>query len=189
MPLSKPVKRHSHHKRTINCDAFLREDNLWDIEARMIDVKAHNVDNEERGGYIPAGEAFHDISIRVTIDINFLIKHVEASIDASPFKMCNRITNAFKKLEGTRIGPGWHQQSRKLVGGVSGCTHINELLPVVATTAIQAIWPSREGDVLEGGAGIMLNTCHTWAQNSEVVEKYLPQYYRENNIIAKEQGK
>lgn len=188
MPLSRPIKRQSHHKRTINSDAFLRDDGLWDIEARMIDVKAHSVDNDERGGYIPAGEPFHDISIRITIDNTFLLKTVEASIDASPFKMCNRITGAFKKLEGTRIGPGWHQQSRRLVGGVLGCTHINELLPVVATTAIQAIWPSREGDVLEEGAAVMINTCHSWAQNSEVVKKYLPKYYREKSIIAKEKA-
>lgn len=181
MPLSKPSRRTAQHTRTVVCTGYLRDDKLWDIEARMTDVKTHDVDNAERGGYVAGGEAFHDISIRVTLDKGLHIHHIEAVIDESPFRMCSQITSAFKKLEGSRIGPGWQKQARALLGGVAGCTHLNDLLPVVATTAIQAIWPSsgKEGDegVLKEGAKFMLNSCHVWGQSSEMIKTYLPEHY------------
>lgn len=177
MPLSAAVKRGHYHRRTVVCDGFLRDDGLWDIEARMTDVKTHTVDHLEKG-HVPGGEAFHDLSIRVTMDIHFLIKEVEACIDRSPFEFCSQIVDAFKKLEGTRIGPGWHRKCRELLGGIEGCTHLNELLPVIATTAIQSTWPVRKDGYSEKGARFMLNSCHTWGESSPVIQQYHPNLYR-----------
>lgn len=184
MPLSKPVRRATHHNRMVSCNGFLREDGLWDVEARMTDIKTHDVDNPERGGYVPAGEAFHDMSIRFTLDMTLQIHKVEACIDSSPFKMCSRIGTAFRKLEGTRIGPGWQKQCKELLGGVEGCTHMNELLPVVATTAIQTMWPSSDKNVLAEGAKLMLNSCHTWGQGSDMVKHYIPEFYQPEELIS-----
>ncbi len=178
MPLSKPERRKHAHRRHISCDGFERADGLWDIEARMTDIKSEPVDNPERGGYVSAGEAFHDISLRVTLDKQLLIHKVEAAIDASPFTMCPAIVGAFKQLEGTRIGSGWLQEAKARVGGAKGCTHLHELLPVIATTGIQAIWPSLREDVMQAGAKMMLNSCHTWAEDSQVIQRYLPQHYK-----------
>ncbi|WP_286236889.1 DUF2889 domain-containing protein [Neptuniibacter halophilus] len=186
MPLSKPARRRAQHNRTIFCNGFLREDGLWDIEAAMTDVKTHDVDNEERGGYVAAGEAFHDLSIRLTLDQRLTIHQVEACIDRSPFRMCSAISNAFRKLEGTRIGPGWLSQAKQLLGGVQGCTHMNELLPVLATTAVQSMWPSMGGQVLTEGAKLMLNSCHTWGQSSAMVRHYLPEHYRDAESETRE---
>lgn len=178
MPLSRPTRRKTHHNRNVMCSGYLRDDGLWDIEARMTDIKTHDVDNLERGGYVPAGEAFHDISIRITVDTRLLIKQVEACIDYSPFRICNRISTAYQQLQGTRIGPGWHRLAKEKVGGVAGCTHMNELLPVLATTAIQTIWPSSDKDVLAEGAPFMLDSCHSWGRSSEMVKHYLPEHYQ-----------
>lgn len=178
MPLPKPQRRTARHNRQVSCQGYAREDGLWDIDARMTDIKHETLDNPERGGYVPAGEAFHDISMRLTLDLSFQIQEVHASIDGSPFGMCRQITSAFKQLEGTRIGPGWLRQCKELLGGVKGCTHLNELLPVMATTAIQAMWPAMGDNVLERGAGLMLNSCHAWGESSEVVEKYLPMHFQ-----------
>lgn len=167
-----------HHTRTVSCVGFLRDDQLWDIEARMTDVKTHDVDNAERGGYVPAGEAFHDLSIRLTLSSDLRIHQVEACIDRAPFRICNRISQSFRQLEGTRIGPGWLQQAKQLLGGVLGCTHLNELLPVLATTAVQTLWPSLKGEVLATGAKWMLNSCHAWGQSSEMIQTYLPEHYQ-----------
>jgi len=192
MPLSKPVRRKAHHSRTVICNGFLRDDELWDIEARMTDVKTYDVENPERGGYVAGGEAFHDISLRITLDKMLLIHQVESSIDEAPFQICARIEMAFRKLEGTRIGPGWQKEVKTLLGGVEGCTHMNELLPVVATTAIQTLWPSSaakgEGNVLKEGAKFMLNSCHTWGQSSEMVKVYLPEHFifQDSNSHASE---
>lgn len=39
MPLSNPVPRVARHRRAITVEAYLREDGLWDIEARLMDTK------------------------------------------------------------------------------------------------------------------------------------------------------
>ncbi len=184
MPLSKPVRRQKHHNRRVICNGFLREDEMWDIEARMTDIKTHDVDNAERGGYVAAGEEFHDLSIRITLDNSLLIHEVEACIDRAPFKMCSRISGAFRKLENTRIGPGWHKKAKELLGGVLGCTHMNELLPIVATTAVQTMWPSSKKDVLEEGARLMINSCHTWGESSEMIQQYVPRFYKPQPVEA-----
>lgn len=177
MPLSKPVRRATQHHRQVNCVGFLREDGLWDIEARMTDIKTHDVDSLERD-YVAAGETFHDLSLRVTIDMTLLVREVEACIDSSPFKMCPNICVAFKRLEGTRIGGGWLRVCKERVGGVQGCTHLNELLPVIATTTLQSIWPHTGSEVKQAGIEKMLDTCHSWDRSSTMVEKHLPEFYR-----------
>ncbi|BBB27502.1 DUF2889 domain-containing protein [Amphritea japonica] len=174
--LSKPVRRKLQHRRSIESCAYLRDDGLWDVEARMIDIKTETVPLPLRGD-VAAGEPFHDLGLRVTLDQRLLIHQIEAFIDASPFPICARITGSFRVLEGTRIGPGWHRQCKELTGGFRGCTHLNELLPVIATTAIQAVWPNSDLEVMKLGASMMVNSCHSWAQNSEVIEELLPEYY------------
>lgn len=177
MSLSKPTRRRHAHRRTIIADGYEREDGLWDIEARMTDVKSETVDNPERGGYVASGEAFHDMKLRLTLDRTLLIHEVEAVIDESPFTMCPGAVHIFKRLEGTRIGPGWQRKAKELVGGAQGCTHLHELLPVLATTTVQSLWPSMEEDVMTAGSKIMLNTCRTWAQDSDVIRRYVPDLY------------
>ncbi len=178
MPLSKPQRRQQLHHRQVNCYGYQREDGLWDIEGHMTDVKTAPVDNPERGGYIAAGEAFHDMALRITIDQSLKIHQVEACIDQSPFRMCPAVAGAFRQLEGSRIGPGWQRQVRELLGGVQGCTHLSELLIPIATTAVQTLWPSTREDVMKLGAQVMLNSCRTWAQDSEVIKTYLPELYQ-----------
>ncbi|WP_417581899.1 DUF2889 domain-containing protein [Nitrincola sp.] len=177
MPLSKPVRRKLHHRRQIVCEGYEREDGLWDIEARMTDKKTNTLDNPERGGFVAAGEYFHDIRMRLTLDRSLKIHQVEASMDATPFQMCPGIVAVYKRLEGTRIGSGWHRKALELTGGVQGCTHLNELLKPLTTTAIQTLWPSGDEDMVKLGAKGLLNTCHTWAQNSPAVQQYLPELY------------
>lgn len=176
MSLSSPVRRELQHRRSVECLGYLREDGLWDIEARMTDIKTATVALPMRGD-VPAGEPFHDLGLRVTLDQTLLIHEVEAFIDASPFNICRKIATAFKKLEGTRIGPGWPRQCKTLLGGHLGCTHLNELLPTIATTAIQTLWPNSDIDVMKLGAPMMINSCHSWAQNSDVIKVLLPDHY------------
>ena len=41
-----------------------------------------------------------------------------------------------------------------------------------------------EDDVMDAGAKVMLNTCRTWAQDSDVIKRYLPDHYSEEPYIA-----
>lgn len=177
MPLPTAVNRERIHRRSVVCDAFRREDGLWDIDAYMSDVKDHKTEANVEGRTVEAGDPFHDMGLRITIDQRFLIHEVHATMDATPFKMCPRITGAFKKLEGTRIGPGWSQKTKDLLSGVQGCTHLYDLLKPVSTTAIQAIFPMLNDNIKQMAFGLVINSCHSWGESSQVVRDHFPQFY------------
>ena len=43
MPLSPPVNRALRHRRAITAEAYVRDDGLWDIEARLTDTKPREI--------------------------------------------------------------------------------------------------------------------------------------------------
>jgi len=194
MPLSPPVGRQHLHTRRVTCQGFFREDGLWDIEGRITDEKSYPHANEWRGQLGP-GDFVHDMSIRLTIDHKFTIVDVEAVTDQSPYRMCGDITPDFKKLVGLRIGGGFHRAARERLGGVHGCTHIVELLGPVATTAFQTVSSKKARDLNQAHREksgyvappadpdrpkrkpYMLDTCHTWASDSEVTKRWVPDFY------------
>ncbi|NQW55011.1 MAG: DUF2889 domain-containing protein [Rhodospirillales bacterium] len=196
MPLSPPVGRQHLHTRRVVCQGFFRDDGLWDIEGRITDEKSYEHANEWRGPLKP-GDFVHDMSIRLTIDHKFTIVDAEAVTDRSPYSMCGDIAPAFRKLVGLRIGGGFHRAVRERLGGIHGCTHIVELLGPVATTAFQTVSSKKAQDLNRAhrektGAlppkdpdaapkprrkPYMLDTCHTWASDSEVTRRWVPHFY------------
>jgi hypothetical protein len=196
MPLSPPVGRQHLHTRRVVCQGFFRDDGLWDIEGRITDEKTYEHANEWRGPLKP-GDFVHDMSIRLTIDHKFTIVDAEAVTDRSPYRMCGDIAPAFRKLIGLRIGGGFHRAVRERLGGVHGCTHIVELLGPVATTAFQTVSSKKARDLNNAyrektgslppkdpdapprprRKPYMLDTCHTWASDSEVTKRWVPHFY------------
>lgn len=196
MPLPPPVGRQHLHTRRVTCQGFFREDGLWDIEGRITDEKSYEHANEWRGPLAP-GDFIHDMSIRLTLDHKFTIVDVEAVTDKSPYRMCGDITPDFKKLIGLRIGGGFHREVRARLGGIHGCTHIVELLGPVATTAFQTVSSRKAAELNRAHRAktgtlpkadpdapkkprrkpYMLDTCHTWASNSEVTRRWVPDFY------------
>ena len=67
MPLSNAAPRKHIHTRKIDCRGYRRDDGLWDIEGTLVDTKTYSFGNEDRAG-IAAGEPFHEMHIRLTID-------------------------------------------------------------------------------------------------------------------------
>lgn len=193
MPLSPAAPREPIHKRTIECRGYRREDGLWDVEGHLTDIKTYGFENEFRGA-IPAGEPIHDMWLRLTVDDRLVIHDVEAVTDASPFPACPAITGNFQRLKGLRIAAGFHRQVRERLGGTEGCTHLVDLLGPVATTAYQTVFPYRErqrqaaagGSAAArppGGGGRkphLIDSCHAFASNGEVVKRYWPDFYKES---------
>lgn len=184
MPLSLPTcRRQALHQRSIECRGFEREDGLWDIEARMVDIKDDFVHTQSRGDLSP-GEPLHDMWLRVTLDNGFLIHDIQAVTDAAPFVMCPNITHRFQLLKGLRINAGWNRKVKELLGDVKGCTHLVELLGPIATTAFQTIYPALRKRMEKLGVPfpeeekpVVLDTCHAFASDSVVVKQYFPKYY------------
>jgi hypothetical protein len=181
MPLSPPAAARQHiHTRRVEVRGYRREDGLWDIEGHLADTKTYSFANMDRGE-IPAGEAVHDMWLRLTVDDELKIHAVEAVTDGAPYGVCPAITPNFQRLVGVRIGPGFRRELKQRLGGREGCTHLVELLGPIATTAYQTVFPLKSNEERAAGAprrrpGV-LDTCHALASDSEVVKKHWPEFY------------
>ena len=185
MPLSAPAARKKIHTRAIELNGYIRDDGLWDIEAHLTDIKTYDIENKWRDG-IESGDPIHEMWVRLTVDQTFMVIDVEAVTDNSPFEMCPTITAAYKELKGIRIGRGWRRAINEKVKGKLGCTHITELLGPIATVSFQTLMGNMQKNAKmnkESAAHakpIVLNSCHAWAEDSEVVKQFLPEYYKAN---------
>ena len=181
MPLSQAANRELTHTRVVTCHGYRRKNGLLDIEGRIVDTKPYRFRNKDRGGWIEAGEALHDMSIRLTINLDLEVVDVEAVIDASPYNYCKCVTPVTKNLIGLKIEPGWTQKSKKAMGANRGCTHLTELLGPIATTAIQTVSSEnikRCEKRPQGSRNAYLNTCHAYADFSPVIKEHWPQDYQ-----------
>ena len=77
MPLSKAAPRKHIHTREIKCDAYQRDDGLWDIDGIITDTKSYTFDNLDREG-VAAGEPVHRMRVRMTINEDLEVQAAEA---------------------------------------------------------------------------------------------------------------
>ena len=176
MPLSAPsISRQSLHHRDITVRGYKREDGLFDIEGHLHDTK--DIDFKVASGQRKAGESLHSMWLRITIDRTLTIVDAEAATDAMPYVgYCDQITPDYKKLIGVAIRPGFNNRVKELLGGTKGCTHITDLIGVVATTAFQTI--AGQGMQTPGSKPYQLDRCHALALTAPAVARYYPEWYR-----------
>ena len=176
MPLSEPAPRAPMHNRTIACCGFRREDGLWDIEGRLLDVRNYVTKTPWRE--VAPGNPVHEMLARLTITGTFEVVAVECETNSSPFQSCAAIIGNFQRLVGERIGPGWNRRVKQLVGGVEGCAHHVELLCLLGTVAFQTVGPALAQENTAATSlshpGFVLNTCHVWDENGEMVRNLFP---------------
>lgn len=177
--LSAPAPRKPLHRRTVECNGYRRDDGLYDIEGHLVDVKSYPVDDLDRGPIGP-GEPIHEMWLRLTVDVDMTIVRAEAKTVWAPYSMCGDITPDFARLAGLTIQAGFTQKTRELLGGTQGCTHLLELLGPIATTAFQTIYPDRARR--DRAAGVkrrpgLIDSCHAWASDSEMVARRYPEHY------------
>ena len=179
MPLSPPAARRHLHTRSFEFSGHQRDDGLWDIDAHMVDTKTYGFANDFRGR-IEADEPLHDMWLRLTLDEDFVVRDIEAASDAGPFRVCPDITPNFKRVIGLRIGSGWRIKVRQRLGGVEGCTHLVELLDAMATVAFQTLYSTlakKAKDRSAQGKPALIDTCHAFKSDGEVVKKAWPEFY------------
>lgn len=160
------------HTRQIVCSGYIRDDGLYDIEARMRDTKAY--DSSLLFKELPAGESLHDMRVMITVDAHLVIRSAQAHMEAAPTPYCAQINETYAKLVGIRISGGFMKEVKARVGGASGCTHLTELLGPIATTAFQTLMGvgNRAQAAVTGAVAPVLpvlNTCHAWRADGEVV--------------------
>jgi len=183
MPLPKSARRKKMHHRHIDCEGYLRDDGLWDIEAQMRDTRTYDCgyDEDHRGGMIKAGEPVHDMWLRLTIDLDFVIQDAQASSDHTPFGICTQAAVEMKALVGLRIGHGWMKQVRGRIGTDKSCTHLIDLLGPIAATAYQTLHMAleeHEAKAPDRQKPVILDTCIALASDGDVVKKRWPEFYQ-----------
>lgn len=190
MPFPPAAPRTHLHNRTINCQGYLRDDGLWEIEAIILDTKTYPFENRWRG-CLEAGTPVHNMGLRLTIDKNFIVQAVATTMDDQPHEMCHQVLDNYQCLIGLQIGPGWNRKVKELLGGIKGCTHLVELLGPIATVAFQtmssdtakemarkanpAIYPDQAIDATQ--KPFVLNSCYTWNSDGPAVQEVYPLHF------------
>lgn len=181
--LPPPQPRRHLHTRRVTFEGYLREDGMWDIEARMGDEKTYVFDSSDRGS-VPPGDRVHDMLIRVTLDDGMTIRAIETEMASSPFPECPRAEDPMQQMVGQTMGPGWRFAVDKALGATRGCTHMRELLFNMATAAYQTIFPYRSQKAREAGLPrpsgdrppYHLGKCMSWDFDGPVVRRHYPEF-------------
>lgn len=181
MPLPQATPRKHLHTREIAFTGYEREDGLFDVEGHLVDTKTYSFPNKDRGE-IKAGEAIHNMRLRLTVDETLIVREVHAAIDDSPFDICPTITPAFEVLVGMTVGPGWNRVVRQKLGGVKGCTHLVEMLNPIATAVYQTLYPAlkRRRESLpedKRDKPSLIDGCHAMNSSGPLIKERWPEYY------------
>lgn len=182
--LSAPAARQPLHTRKVQCQGFIREDGLFDIEGEITDTKGYAFDNHYRGEVKP-GDPIHHMRVRITVDDELRIHAAEAVSISTPYDLCRAAAPNFERLVGIRIGPGYMRKVKERYGRDQGCTHILELLYPLGTTAYQTVFPYREyqrrlSGMTEGESmrnGPPLNSCYSFSSKRSFVQHLWPDKY------------
>jgi hypothetical protein len=167
------------HTRTIRLDGFQRPDGLYDVEARLTDVKHYDLPAVEGREALPAGEPMHDLVAAMTVDAQGTIRAFDAGAEASPHPSCAGGAANFSRLVGLTIGQGFLKQAAERVGGTEGCTHLRELLQQMATVAFQSMREARVAgyDASPQRRPPLIDSCRAWAASGEWVRVRFPAFH------------
>ena len=167
------------HCRTIAVEVFARGDGLWEVDARLTDLKTRDV---RLGGNVrKAGELIHDLLLRLVIDERFNVVEAGSDSRAMPYPgSCDEPADAYGRLVGLNLMQNFRQAVRKQLGGVQGCTHLTEMSQTLPTAVVQAF----AGIVLDtGGDGdeepFQIDRCRALRADGEAVREHFPRWFRQ----------
>jgi len=175
-----PLTRKDIHLRRIEMRGCERSDGLYEIEGRLCDTKPFNFAPRFTRMF-PANEPIHEMVVRLVFDQQMLIHEVEAATLNAPFAVCPEAARSLQALKGLCMARGWNREVRSRLSGVRSCTHLVELLGPMATTAIQAMAPvhlAGPDQLDDEGRPVMIDSCHAFAADGEMVRHRWPQFYR-----------
>ncbi|WP_119153301.1 DUF2889 domain-containing protein [Caldimonas tepidiphila] len=173
-------QRQLMHRRSIDVAVYAREDGLWEVDARLADVKSHDV--PLGGGVRRAGEPVHDMTLRLVIDEQFRILQAGARTEWMPYPgQCDAYGDVYARLVGLNLMQNFRRDVKSRLGGTAACTHITELTQVLPTAVLQAF----AGTVIKPEAGdpdgerpFQLDRCHALRADGEVARLFYPHWYR-----------
>ena len=153
-------EREELYFRHIDYVGYRRADGLWDIDGRFLDRRTVDCPCVDRGGMIPAGETFHEMLLRLTVDDDMVIRGLAVKINKHPYRQCPAAEAAFKNAEGLLIG--------------------------AAGAAFQTLAQVRMMKYCRGVKPDPLDTCLAWDSSGEMVKREWPDFYREKEMSEEE---
>jgi len=175
-----PSARTLLHSRRIHCEGFRRVDGLLELEAVLLDTKTMPLQLVNR--VVSPTEPIHQMRVRLVLNAQREIVDATVFSEHTPYPTCTGVEAAYRQLIGLRIEPGFTQQVKRLFRGIAGCTHITELLPMMASTAFQLFWADgsfAEQDALTSEQRqTPLGGCHALRLDGEVVRTYFPKFVK-----------
>jgi len=178
MPLSPPKARRHLHTRTIELTGYYRDDGLFDIEAHIVDRKTYSYDSQWRG-VVASGHPVHDMSLRLSVDGDLVVREVEAVMDVQPYTICSEVLDNFQRLVGLSIAKGFKQSLRERLGGIEGCTHVIGLLEAMGAAALQTFSSATHAPRPAGEPkpvhvwkiDALIDTCYAYRRDGPMLEE------------------
>ena len=126
--------------------------------------------------------------VEKALDAEMTVRDIEVAMPATPFSLCTEAMPNFRALIGARVGGGWRQAIRDRVPVSQGCTHVREMLSVMATVAFQTI---ASLSLRQSGLKLpptqprpqrphFIDGCYAWDSGRAVVAFLYPDQVRES---------
>jgi hypothetical protein len=172
------------HTRSVECNGYIRDDGLWEVEAQLVDIKPFTQAPDRYRGELKPGDPVHDIRLRLAIDDTMKIHEAEATMPSTPYPTCIEVEPVLQRLVGESIGQGWREVVRRKIGRLEGCTHLSELLGPAVTTLFQTMSygkdpegrDSMEDQQNSGKRPFFIGGCHSWRTDGPIVADKFPQF-------------
>jgi hypothetical protein len=174
------ITKEELHFRRIDMRAWRRSDGLFEVESRLVDRKAFDFVRPRSGKFVSAGDAVHELGVRLVFDAAFEVKAISTFTDAAPFDHCPDGGKALQSMVGVRMTSGWGKEVRSRLGGALSCTHLMELLVPMATVAYQSMGglARNAAEPLDpSGRPKKIDSCYAYGAQQELVLKYWPEFY------------
>ena len=153
----------------------------YDYDGQRIIVEGFLKDDRFHESRLVTGEKFpsgviHHMSIRLLVNCsNLVIEDIDVDMISVPREVCRETLECLAPIKGLIITRGFTAKVKKLAGGKKGCTHLVELLLVMASAAIQgfAAYQAQNPDLdrnhLDMMALYLVNTCHVWRDDGPLI--------------------
>ncbi len=174
------LDRQLRHRRSIDVQIFSRGNGLWEVDARLVDVKTRDI--PLAGNKRAAGTPIHEMLLRLVVDEKFNILEAGSQTLWMPYAgHCDEHGDAYAGLVGLNLMKSFRHSVNERLGGVRGCTHLTELCRVLPTAVVQAfandvIDPGSDGP--SGEPPFQINQCHALRADGAVVKLHYPRWHR-----------
>jgi hypothetical protein len=157
----------------------------YDYDGQRVIIEGFLKDERFQESHLVSGEKFprgiiHHMSIRLLVNCsNLMIEDIDVNLISIPREVCRETIECLAPVKGLIITRGFTSKVKKIAGCKKGCTHLVELLLLMAPAAIQgfaayqAQKPSGlDKDHLNMMALYLVNTCHVWREDGPLMNSF-----------------